>query len=100
LKANIVDFNVKQFSKNVNLLSWRVQGSIEKVDHFIIMKEVNGVRTVVGKAHSEFAYGNCQYYHNLTRRDIGELKYVIVAVFNDYNTGKLVKSNTIVIEDV
>jgi hypothetical protein len=98
--AEIVDFNVTQFTKNTNLLTWRIQGLIEKVDHFILMKEVNGIRTIIGKAHSEFEYGNCQFYHNLTRRDIGELRYVIVAVYDDYNSSKFVKSNTIVIEEV
>lgn len=98
--TNIIDFSATRFTKNANLLTWRIQGLINKIDHFIIMKEVNGVRTIVGKAHSEFEYGNCQFYHKLTRRDIGELKYVIMAVYNDYDASAFVKSNVVVIEDV
>lgn len=97
--ATVVDLSVTRLSKTYNVLSWRLDGNVSLIDHFLIMKEVNGVRTMVGKAHSEFLYGNCTVYHKLSGRDIGELRYVIVPVFNTYDAGPFVKSNAILIED-
>ena len=93
----VVDAAAYRFNNELALLSWRVQGAIEQFDHFIIMKEVNGVRTIIGKSHSEFQYGNCQFFHVLTPNDVGELTYVISPVLNDYTPGDSVKTNSMVI---
>jgi hypothetical protein len=97
--VSIVDVSASRFNRVTNLVTWRLQGNVNKVDHFIVMSEVNGVRKIVGKAHSEFPYGNCQMYHDLTVHDVGEVKYVIVPVMIDYRTGTSVSSNTIEVED-
>jgi hypothetical protein len=97
--AQVIDVNVTRVSKDYNALSWRLDGDVSLIDHFIVMKEINGIRTIVGKAHSEFPYGNCNVYHKLTGRDMGELMYVIVPVLNTYDTGPIVKSNVVNVED-
>lgn len=95
--ARITDPSVSRFDSRLNVVTWKLQGSTSEVDHFIVMKEVNGVRTLVGKTHSEFPYGNCQYLHVIERRDVGEIFYVIVPIFNDYNTGTEAKTNSVII---
>ena len=96
--ARIVDPAAVRFDKFLNVITWKVQGSIDAVDHFLIMKDVHNVRTLIGKAHSEFAYGNCQYLHPVTRRDEGSFSYVIVPIFNDYKTGAQATTNAVVVE--
>lgn len=96
--ARIIDPAASRFDKFLNVITWKVQGSIDAVDHFLIMKDVHNVRTVIGKAHSEFPYGNCQYLHPVSRRDEGSFSYVIVPIFNDYKTGTQVTTNAVVVE--
>lgn len=93
----IVDASAFRFNNELVLISWHVQGSIDILDHFIVMMEVNDVRTIIGKSHSEFPYGNCQFFHVLTPHDIGKLTYVVVPVLNDYTLGATVKTNAVVI---
>ncbi len=96
--ARVVDASASRFDKFLNIITWKVQGSLSAVDHFVIMKDVHGVRTLVGKAHSEFTYGNCQYLHPVSRRDEGSFSYVIVPVFNTYETGTQVTTNAVIVE--
>ena len=96
--ARIIDPAASRFDKFLNIITWKVQGSIDAVDHFLIMKDVHGNRTLIGKAHSEFPYGNCQYLHPVSRRDEGSFNYVIVPIFNSYKTGTQVSTNAVIVE--
>lgn len=96
--AYVVDATASRFDRSLNVLTWRLEGAIDQVDHFMIIKDVLGVRTLIGKAHSEFPLGNCQYLHKVSNRDEGSLVYVIVPVFNDYKVGAEVVSNSIVVD--
>lgn len=96
--AVIVDLTAAQFDKTLNILSWKVEGSISQVDHFVIMKEVHGVRTLIGKAHSEFPFGNAQFIHELGNDDTGAFNYVVMPIFNDYDTGAETVSNVVMVE--
>lgn len=93
--AKLQDASVSRFGKTLNVVTWRVQGSIDQVDHFLIFKDNNDVRTLVGKAHSEFQYGNCQFLHGLSKRDSGTISYVVIPIFNDYKVGSEVTTNLI-----
>jgi hypothetical protein len=97
-QTTITNATAQVFDKFMNVITWKVEGSISNVDHFIIMKEVNGVRSIVGKAHSEFLHGNCTYTHVITRHDVGVYKYVILPIFNDYNVGIPASTNQVSIE--
>jgi hypothetical protein len=96
--ARITEQTASRFDRYMNVITWKLLGSIDSIDHFVIMKESLGVRTLVGKAHSEFLHGNCQYLHPVSRRDIGAFSYVIVPIFNNYETGTEVITNTVIVE--
>lgn len=96
--ARVVDPGAARFDKFLNVITWKVQGDINQVDHFLIMKDVHGVRTMIGKAHSEFSNGSCQYLHPVSRRDEGSFLYVVVPIFNNYKTGTQVQTNAVVVE--
>lgn len=95
--ARIVDPSSARFNRQLNILTWKLEGSIDQIDHFLIVKDVHGVRTLIGKAHSEFEFGNCQYLHPLTIRDSGELRYVIIPVFNSYKMGIPAITNSVIV---
>jgi hypothetical protein len=86
------------FNKNNNLITWQINGKIEHFDHFIILKESHGMRTIIGCAHNQFKTNNCEWLHSFNASDIGELKYVIIPVLNDYNHLNEIITNSIIIE--
>lgn len=94
----ISDPLASRFDEYLNIVTWKVQGSLALVDHFIIMKEIDRNRTIIGKAHSEFIGGNCQFLHPLTQHDAGSLQYIIVPVFNDYQVGTSVTTNSLSVQ--
>ena len=62
-----LDPHALRFDRDLNLLTWRIQGNVSNIDHFLVAKESSGIRTLIGKIHSEFAHGNCQFFHDLTQ---------------------------------
>lgn len=96
--ASVNAATATRFDRYLNVITWKVVGDINQIDHFLIMKQVNGTRSVVGKAHSEFQYGSCQYVHAVGPNDIGSLIYVIVPVMNDYKVGPSVSTNAVLVE--
>lgn len=96
--AQVSDQVASNFDRYLNVVSWKVLGSISQVDYFLVMKQVHGIRTVLGKAHSEFPYGSCQYVHRITPDDVGSIQYVIVPVSSYYRLGVEAVTNTLLIE--
>lgn len=96
--AKIAGQTATPFNRSLNIITWQVQGDITQVDHFIILKTVNGVRYTLGKAHSDFPYGACQYLHPVTHLDNGPISYVIIPVMNDYKVGTAVTTNTVIVD--
>ena len=82
--ARIVEPQATRLDRHLNVINWGVQGDINQIDHFLIMKQVHGIRTVLGSAHSEFENGNCRWYHPVSHHDNGNISYVIVAILNNY----------------
>jgi len=80
-------------------LTWKSEvTSFKLIDFYIIMKDVLGVRTIIGKIHSHSTKNN--FLHKLTHDDVGQFKYIIVPVYNNYTVGKSLVSNTIEVLDV
>lgn len=98
--ASISDATATNFDRRHNVITWKLLGSIHQVDHFLIMKQVHGMRSLVGKAHSEFANGSCQYLHAISSDDVGSMQYVIIPVHNDYTVGIEVITNAVVVEEL
>lgn len=96
--AKVVDPTATAFDRSTSLVTWSILGDTSRVDHFVILKQVHGIRSVLGKSHSSFANGSCQYVHRLTQHDVGAMQYVIIPVFNDYKVGQEAVTNAVVIE--
>jgi len=96
--VKIVDPVASAFDRVTNVVTWKTLGTLSQADSFLVFKEVHGIRTLIGKAHSEFPNGSCQYIHAVNHHEVGSLKYVIVPITNDYTVGAAAFTNTVVVE--
>lgn len=80
------------------ILSWNVSGDLSLIDHFIIAKEIDGVRTIIGKSHA--FNDSLNFIYNLTNHDLGNVRFVIMTVNYDYSSGKNAVSNYVLIESL
>ncbi len=78
-------------------VQWKIQGSATKIDHFIVMMDVLGMRTVVGKSHNVTETNYFEFIDSLDNGEKGELKYVIIPVYFDYGRGKETQTNKVLI---
>ena len=100
LKTNISvvkDAIATQLNRYLNVVTWNISGELRDIDCFVIMKQMNNVRTIIGTAHAEFDDGACRFLHSLTKRDVGQMSYVIVPIFNDYKVGASTYTNIVTI---
>jgi hypothetical protein len=65
-------------------LSWQTEGDMTAIDHFLVSKDVMGIRTIIGKTHSSYLHNNVVFLHHLNKNDIGAFRYVVTAITNDY----------------
>lgn len=96
-KPRIIKQTASRFNSKLNIITWKLEGRASDVDHFLIVKNVHGVRTIIGKSHSEFEYGNCRYIHPVSSLDEGELNYIITPIYNDYSIGEEKSTNMVVV---
>lgn len=87
-----------KISNSKVLISWNVKGTLKKIDHFIVILEVLGIRTVVGKSHALGNTNHFRFLDNLTNNEKGGLTYIIIPVYQDQGRGAEVKTNTVVVE--
>lgn len=96
--VEIRELSAERFDSDINIVNWKVnEAYLREIDHFIIMKDVHGVRTLVGKCHNDFEMGNFQFLHRINGHDLGELKYVVIMMFNDYSVSDEYVSNSVII---
>jgi hypothetical protein len=96
--VKIIDPVASVFDRVTNIVTWKTLGTLSQADHFLVFKEVHGIRTLLGKTHSEFSNGSCQYIHSVNHHDAGALKYIIVPITNDYTVGAAAFTNTVLVE--
>lgn len=94
---SISEARAQKLGKNSNLIQWKIQGQVTKIDHFIIVLEMLGMRTVVGKSHNISESNYFQFVDVLDNNEHGKLTYYIVPVYYDYNRGTEVSTNEVVV---
>lgn len=94
---SVVEAKVQKLGKNSTLVQWRVQGNITKIDHFIVILETVGMKTVVGKSHNVSESNFFQFVDSLDNGEHGKLTYSIVPVYYDFSRGTEVTTNEVLI---
>lgn len=79
------------------LVQWKIQGNINKIDHFIIVLEILGMKTIVGKAHNVSNSNYFQFLDTLDNQESGGLTYFIIPVYFDYSRGVDLKTNQVIV---
>lgn len=86
----------RQIRKNANLIEWAVQGDQSKIDHFIIVMNIMGIKTIIGKAHALNDDSLFSYMHILDNEETGQVLYEITSVYYDFSRGATVLTNPVV----
>lgn len=94
----VTNANAEMFDTKTIVVRWAITGNSDQVDHFIIMKETQGQRTIVGKSHAVNDTSTFRFLHLLSTADIGEIEYIVTPVFDTYDVGAETKTNKVVIE--
>jgi hypothetical protein len=94
---SLYDANVSRVGNRLALIQWKVQGEISKIDHFIVILEMLGMRTIVGKSHNVSDGNYFQFIDLLDKGEHGALTYYILPVFYDYSRGTELQTNQVII---
>lgn len=93
------EVDVKRVDKKTVAVKWRVDGNVKQVEHFIVAKELLGMKSIVGKVNHVTVSNTYEFFDTLTPDDIGEIRYYVTPVLNDYSRGITAKSVALVIRD-
>lgn len=94
---SILEAKAYKLNSRINKIEWKLSGAASKIDHFIIALEVDGMRSVVGKAHSFSETNLFRFIDYLDNGEKGVLSYVIIPVHYDFSKGREAKTNYVVV---
>lgn len=94
---SLTEGKATMFGRDRIFAQWKVQGNVNKIDHFIVILDILGVRTVVGKCHNITNSNYFQFVDELTNNESGELSYIIIPVYFDYSRGPELKTNSVIV---
>lgn len=95
----IFDAKVNVIQNQRCLISWGVKGNLAKIDHFMIIRDILGIKTIIGAAHA-FPSGNngkINFIDTFQNNEKGQATYAIIPIYYDDTEGTQVKTNTILI---
>jgi len=96
-RPRIYSAKVSSFIGKSTLIRWKIRGEATLIDHFIIVLETMGMRTVIGKAHNITFTNEFQVVDTLDNGEGGQINYLIIPVYFDYSRGRGVRTNRIII---
>jgi hypothetical protein len=94
----IKNFVANQINNKKVILTWNIEGDIKKFDHILVLKDEGGIKTLIGKTHclqQEFKFG-----YDLSSDDIGNIRFVLTPILQDYSTGRSIMSDYVLVNDV
>lgn len=93
---DIENVTVERIDRNTNKITWSFKDensstSKEIYDSFVVLKVVNGIRSIVGKTQKSHVY------HELKEEDLGTVYYIVVPITFDFKIDKPKFSNSVTI---
>ncbi len=95
----ILDLAATRESENAIILTWQIDGAKNRIEHFVVIKEILGQRFIAGRAHHISKGGIYEFFDNLTHDDIGEISYSIIPIYNDFSQGSVSPHVSVIVED-
>lgn len=74
-------------------LSWQIESSLQDYDHFVVVKEINGIRSFLGPVYSQELIDDIN-------EEVGSFIYYVTPIFADYSAGFTTRTECIVIEPI
>lgn len=93
----VTNFLSTTLDSNKILLNWNIKGDSTLLDHFLIMREVNGATNIIGKSHC--FKNNLSFVYEKTSNDIGRIRFLLIPIFQDYSSSNPIYSNYLLIEN-
>jgi hypothetical protein len=84
---SIVSANVRSNSRGHNVIRWKVKGSMNKIDHFVIVATKLGMKTIIGRSHNISSNGSFKHVDKKLSKCVGQVTYQVVPIYNDYTQG-------------
>ena len=94
---SIYDAKASIVATNLVSIQWKVQGKINKIDHFLIVAEILGMKKIIGKCHNISDGNYFQYIDVIEKNEHGAYVYNIMPVLYDYSRGTSISTNQIII---
>ena len=63
------------------------------------LREIDGIRKIIGKTHC-LVDGSLNVTYSLTQHDIGNIRFILVPVYNDFSSGQISISNELLVHSV
>ncbi len=93
----IIQQRAERVSSKFVLVQWKLSNNFKEIDHFLISKDLNRVKTFIGKSHTVSTSNTYEFLDPIDSFDIGTCNYYIRPIYNDYAPGPEVETNTLVI---
>lgn len=98
--TKLVDVTATRVDRRTASVKWNVEGNLNNIEHFIIMKETLGQARIVGKAHNISPGSTFEFLDHVEPDDIGDVSYRVVPVMGNYSRGQSVVSNSMRVIDI
>ncbi|HIL98464.1 MAG TPA: hypothetical protein EYG51_21530 [Pseudomonadales bacterium] len=85
--ATVTGLRAVKIDDDENLITWTLKGSKDRVDHFVVLAELEGVKSVLGTVHTQFKSNTFTFFDDELAPMVGTTTYSIVPVFSDYSQG-------------
>ena len=99
-KPLITNFNASLISNKKVSLKWKLEGDKSTIDHIIILREIDGIRKIISKAHCLLNDNSFNIDYELTLHDIGNVKFILIPIYNDFSSGSVSISNELLVHSV
>lgn len=92
----VTNLTREKFGSDVDVLKWMLRGSASDVDHFQILVEYGGKRTIVGRAICLPDAQSFQHVRGLHSFEMDvDLRYYVLPIFHDFTRGSAVQASNV-----
>lgn len=86
-RTSLTNLNASSTGEYENSISWSVLGSLDEIEHFIVLAEHDGVKSPIGTVHNNSETGKFEFIDDDLGSEIGTTIYSVVPVYADYTYG-------------
>lgn len=95
-KSQVSFATVSTDARGRNAVKWKAKGATGDIDHFIVIGEKLGMRTILGKVHGFSHNGSFEFSDTQLSRSAGDVSYSVVPVYRDFTIGKPITAGSTV----